>query len=178
MFDRFRYKFMQFMQGRYGADKFSQFLSGVILVLIILELIFRNPLLWWLSLILLIYMYFRMFSRNIAKRYNENRKYLEISGKIRNSRFGCAFGNGMRSLSGQMQNLGWSFARMRRRERETPATISINARSADRRSEFPEERAGSWSAVRNAARSLRSIPEKHIIYGFRRGFYVWLRCHQ
>ena len=47
MFDRFRYKFMQFMQGRYGADKFSQFLSGVILVLIILELIFRNPLLWW-----------------------------------------------------------------------------------------------------------------------------------
>ena len=36
MFDRFRYKFMQFMQGRYGADKFSQFLSGVILVLIIL----------------------------------------------------------------------------------------------------------------------------------------------
>lgn len=107
MFDRFRYKFMQFMQGRYGADKFSQFLSGVILVLIILELIFRNPLLWWLSLILLIYMYFRMFSRNIAKRYNENRKYLEISGKIRHSRFGCAFGNGMRSLSGQLQNLGW-----------------------------------------------------------------------
>lgn len=42
MFDRFRYKFMQFMQGRYGADKFSQFLSGVILVLIILELIFRK----------------------------------------------------------------------------------------------------------------------------------------
>ena len=66
MFDRFRYKFMQFMQGRYGADKFSQFLSGVILVLIILELIFRNPLLWWLSLILLIYMYFRMFSPQIS----------------------------------------------------------------------------------------------------------------
>ena len=107
MFDRFRYKFMQFMQGRYGADKFGQFLSGVILVLIVMDLILRMPLLWWLSLILLIYMYFRMFSRNIAKRYNENRKYLEITEKIRNSKFGCWFENLTRSLSARFQNFIW-----------------------------------------------------------------------
>lgn len=107
MFDRFRYKFMQFMQGRYGADKFGQFLSGVILILIVLDLILRIPLLWWLSLLLLIYMYFRMFSRNIAKRYSENRKYLEITERIRNSRFGCRFGNGIRSLSARFQNFIW-----------------------------------------------------------------------
>lgn len=111
MFDRFRYKMMQFMQGRYGADKFGQFLSVVILVLIILDLILRLPILWWISLILLIYMYFRMFSRNIAKRYNENRKYMELTAKLRSSGFGRTVSGWFRTLGMKIRDLSFRLKR-------------------------------------------------------------------
>ncbi len=71
------------MQGRYGGDQFSQFLSGVALVLLILSLFVRNRLLSSVALVLLIYIYFRMFSKNISKRYKENLKYLEATAGIR-----------------------------------------------------------------------------------------------
>ncbi len=110
MWDRFRYKFIQFMQGRYGADQFGQFLSGVILVLIVLEMFLRVPMLWWISLLLLIYMYFRMFSRNIAKRYQENQKYLEITGKLRRSGFGQSMGSVFRKLGDRIRGLSYKAA--------------------------------------------------------------------
>ncbi len=110
MWDRFRYKFIQFMQGRYGADKFGQFLSGVILVLIVLEMFLRMPVLWWISLLLLVYMYFRMFSRNIAKRYQENQKYLEITAKLRSSGFGRSVGAFFGKLGAQIRGLSYKAA--------------------------------------------------------------------
>ena len=99
MFERLRQKFTQFMQGRYGSDAFGQFLSGVILVLIIIELFSGWGLLWWIALILLIYMYYRMFSRDIAKRYKENIKFNELKGKFQRSGFGSA-------VTGFFKNIG------------------------------------------------------------------------
>ena len=110
MWDRFRYRFIQFMQGRYGADKFGQFLSGVILVLIVLEMFLRMPVLWWISLLLLVYMYFRMFSRNIAKRYQENQKYLEVTAKLRSSGFGRSVGSFFGKLGAQIRRLSYKAA--------------------------------------------------------------------
>lgn len=111
MWNRFRYKFIQFMQGRYGSDQFGQFLSGLILVLIILELFLHVPFLWWLSLFLLIYMYFRMFSRNISKRYQENQKYLQLTAKLRSSGIGRSVGKFFQSLGAKIRN--WSYQRER-----------------------------------------------------------------
>ena len=105
MLERLRYKFIQFMQGRYGVDKFGQFLSTLVLILIVLDLFLQNQALWWLSLLLLFYMYFRMFSRNISKRYNENCKYLELTAKIRNGNIGRMMGNCGRSVSARFHNL-------------------------------------------------------------------------
>ncbi len=107
MLERLRYKFIQFMQGRYGVDKFGQFLSTLVFVLIILDLFLHNQLLWWLSLLLLVYMYFRMFSKNISRRYNENCRYLEITSKIRNGNFGRILGNCGRSVSAWFHNMGY-----------------------------------------------------------------------
>lgn len=98
------------MQGRYGADKFGQFLSGVILVLIVLEMFLRMPVLWWISLLLLVYMYFRMFSRNIAKRYRENQKYLEATAKLRSSGFGRSVGSFFGKLGAQIRRLSYKAA--------------------------------------------------------------------
>lgn len=81
-------KFIKFMQGRYGVDQFAKFTMGVALVSIILA-IFVKPgsavgsLLDTLGLVAIIYTYFRIFSRNIQKRYAENTKYLSATSKLR-----------------------------------------------------------------------------------------------
>lgn len=74
---------MRFMQGRYGADKFSQFITIVALVLLVINIFLRVPVIGFICLALLVYTYFRMFSKNISARYKENQKYMQITGGIR-----------------------------------------------------------------------------------------------
>ena len=81
-------KFYRFMQGRYGVDQFAKFTMGVALVSIVLA-IFVNTgssagsLLDMLGLVAIVYTYFRIFSRNISKRTQENQKYLSATATIR-----------------------------------------------------------------------------------------------
>ena len=81
-------KFYRFMQGRYGVDQFAKFTMGVALVSIVLA-IFVNTgssagsLLDMLGLVAIVYTYFRIFSRNISKRAQENQKYLSATAKLR-----------------------------------------------------------------------------------------------
>ena len=80
-------KFRRFMSGRYGVDPLNRFLSITVLVLCVVMMFFRNnasvsrflSLLTWAALI---YSIVRMFSRNYAKRSEENRKYLSIKSKV------------------------------------------------------------------------------------------------
>ena len=74
---------MQFMQGRYGADQMGQMLSTVSMVFLIISLFSRNQAWFLLALIGIVYNYFRMFSKNISKRYAENQKYLTMTAGIR-----------------------------------------------------------------------------------------------
>ena len=71
---------MQFMQGRYGADQMGQMLSAVSMVFLIISLFSRNQAWFLLAVIGIVYNYFRMFSKNISKRYAENQKYLTMTG--------------------------------------------------------------------------------------------------
>lgn len=64
-------------------DQFGRFLSGLTVVLLVVSLFSRYQIWYLLALIVLIYSYFRMFSRNIAKRYAENQKYLAYTAKVR-----------------------------------------------------------------------------------------------
>ena len=81
-------KFYRFMQGRYGVDQFAKFTMGVALVSIVLA-IFVNTgssagsLLDMLGLVAIVNTYFRIFSRNISKRAQENQKYLSATAKLR-----------------------------------------------------------------------------------------------
>jgi DNA-directed RNA polymerase subunit RPC12/RpoP len=81
-------KFMKFMQGRYGVDQFCRFTMGAALVLIVLAIVTTragavSALLDTLGFAAIIYTYFRIFSKNISKRYAENQKYLSMTAKIR-----------------------------------------------------------------------------------------------
>lgn len=78
-----REKFARFMMGRYGVDQFSKFLTIFTIVLMVLGL-FIHPILYYLGIVGMIYMYFRIFSRNRVKRSAENQWYLRKSYAVRN----------------------------------------------------------------------------------------------
>lgn len=82
---KFRERMYRFMQGRYGAsgaDALTRFLSVLILITLILSM-FRVPFCYLVGLLLIIYMYFRMLSRNYYKRQQENNFYLKQEYKVR-----------------------------------------------------------------------------------------------
>lgn len=68
-------KFMRFMHGRYGADKLNQHLMYFGIVIVVLSIFIKQPWLIFVWLLITFFTYFRMFSKNITKRYEENRKY-------------------------------------------------------------------------------------------------------
>ena len=82
MLNDLRYRFTKFMQGRYGVDSLSRFLSVILLAVIVIGMFVRIPLSGLISLVLLVILYWRMFSRDIPKRYAENQKFLQLRDKF------------------------------------------------------------------------------------------------
>lgn len=82
-------KLIRFMQGRYGVDSFSRFLLVLGLAAVLLSSVFSRHhalvgnVFYILGWIMIIYCYFRMFSRNVTKRYAENQTFLAKTYKIR-----------------------------------------------------------------------------------------------
>ena len=70
------------MQGRYGMDQLGRFLLFAALALIILSFFFGGMILDTIALALLVWGYIRMFSRNHAKRWEENEKFLSLKDRI------------------------------------------------------------------------------------------------
>lgn len=80
-------RLIQFMYGRNGVDHFSRFLTYLALVLIVLRLFIQGKvgtILWYLALAILVYAYFRIFSKNLSKRRAENAKYYQYRMKVVN----------------------------------------------------------------------------------------------
>lgn len=80
-------KLIQFMYGRNGFDLFSRFLTYLALALVVLQLLIRGAVgraLWYLAIAVLVYAYFRIFSRNLNKRRAENAKYYHYRMKVIN----------------------------------------------------------------------------------------------
>lgn len=75
-------KYLQFMRGRYGADIFSRDLMWFTLVLVILNIFIKSKILSFVPILIFGFIYFRLFSKNFSKRYNENRIYTNIKAKV------------------------------------------------------------------------------------------------
>lgn len=71
-----RQRLQRFMTGRYGVDQLSRVLMFASLAFLILSFFPFLRLLYLIALAILAYTYFRMFSRNVQKRYAENQKFL------------------------------------------------------------------------------------------------------
>ena len=79
----FRQRIAQFMYGRNGYDAFSQFLLIAAIGLVVLSMVFSwlPPVALVLQLgeyVVLIYCIFRVMSRNVYKRQQENAHYYEL----------------------------------------------------------------------------------------------------
>lgn len=83
-----REKFIKFMQGRNGVDDFAKFTMGVAFASIILAIFARNgsvisALLDTIGLLAIVYTYYRILSKDISRRYQENQKYLSKTESLR-----------------------------------------------------------------------------------------------
>jgi len=78
MLNNLKMKFARFMQGRNGVDQLSQFLNIVVLILLVVSIFTKSVILDWLPFVVMGYMYFRIFSRNIPKRSVENQKFCNM----------------------------------------------------------------------------------------------------
>lgn len=74
--DRLRWKLQMFMRGRNGVDELNRILTYAMLSVYVISLITKSTLLYYISFIGLIYITFRMFSRNLYVRREENRKFM------------------------------------------------------------------------------------------------------
>lgn len=73
------------MRGRYGVDHLGRFLTTASLILLFVSLIVGSTagrLLWYLAIASLVFAYYRVFSKNISKRYRENTQYLELKNRL------------------------------------------------------------------------------------------------
>lgn len=79
---RFNEKLREFMYGRNGFDQLNIFLMIIYLLIFVVNT-FVNTL--WMSvieLVLVIFWFFRFYSRNLEKRRKENYIYLKAQGKV------------------------------------------------------------------------------------------------
>ncbi len=70
------------MYGRYGADQLSNFILWVYIALFVINLFVSSALIYLAAVALMIWTFYRMFSRNIAARNKENLKFLAIKRKF------------------------------------------------------------------------------------------------
>lgn len=80
-----RERLARFMAGRNGNDQLNIFLLIVDVVLLLIAGIFSGSIgkyLYPVVFVMLIYIYFRMFSRNLTRRREENGKYIRLKFRI------------------------------------------------------------------------------------------------
>ena len=73
----------KFMIGRYGVDHLSNGMIVVGIIMMIINIFLKSGILNALITAIIVISYFRIFSKNINKRYQENMKFLQWWNPIR-----------------------------------------------------------------------------------------------
>lgn len=78
-------QFARFMYGRYGTDQLGFALIILYVLINFGARALRWPILSLLALCLLVFAFYRVFSRNINKRYQENVRFLNVWNRLKRS---------------------------------------------------------------------------------------------
>jgi ssDNA-binding Zn-finger/Zn-ribbon topoisomerase 1 len=77
----------RFMEGRYGNDRLNMVILGAGLVACLLQIfvpaMLMKTVFWALSYVLMFWAILRCLSRNTYKRYQENRKFLQLVTRVK-----------------------------------------------------------------------------------------------
>lgn len=79
---KFIYKLQRFMMGRYGIDEVYKFLFVIYMLLFLLGLFVKWEILTYLEVIVVVIMFYRVFSKNISSRKKEEKLYLQLKKKV------------------------------------------------------------------------------------------------
>ena len=79
----FLYRFFQGRYGSYGTDRLTKCCLILAVILLVLSFITPFEFLYYVAIVLLIYSYFRLFSKNIPGRYRENEAFVNLLDRIR-----------------------------------------------------------------------------------------------
>ena len=77
----FRERVARYMMGRYGVDKLYYFLLAICFILIVINLFVHSYIISVLESAVLIYSFYRVMSRNVYKRQQENEKFISFIEK-------------------------------------------------------------------------------------------------
>lgn len=87
-----REKLQRFFQGRNGFDEYSRFLSWAAVAVLLVSMLTTSLLsgvlstvFWILAIAMIVYGYFRVFSKNVYQRQAENRKYRQTAAKVKSA---------------------------------------------------------------------------------------------
>ena len=75
-------KFQRFITGRYGVDELGKYSLYLTIALLIIGLFARSRFLNGIIFIIVLLLYFRMFSRNFAQRRKENEIFLTYKNQV------------------------------------------------------------------------------------------------
>ena len=76
-------KLQKFMIGRYGPDELYHFLFKLYIILLIINVFFvKSIILEYIELFIVLFIFYRFFSKKIYKRRKENQFYLKSRNKI------------------------------------------------------------------------------------------------
>ena len=79
----FRERVASFMVGRYGVDRLYYFLLAICFILIVINLFADSLVISLIESALFAYTIYRVLSRNVYKRQQENEKFISIGEKIK-----------------------------------------------------------------------------------------------
>lgn len=73
----FQERLRKIFQGRNGPDGFGRFILFLSVLLSLIQIFYKSRVFYALSWLLFIYVFFRMFSKNIWKRQKENQQFYQ-----------------------------------------------------------------------------------------------------
>ena len=79
---KFINKIQKYMYGRYGVDELYRFLFGLYILTFIINIFLNNIILEIIGLVIVLFTFYRVFSKKIYQRSKENREYLKLKNNL------------------------------------------------------------------------------------------------
>lgn len=80
--DKLKKALLKLVEERYGIDEFSKFLIYIFLLICIANTFIKSMVIYTISFLISLFIFFRFFSKNKTKRTAENARFLEIKKKF------------------------------------------------------------------------------------------------